>query len=174
MTRKPSTPSWPRRAPRLRSALLLPLLVVLGACTEDDAVTYEQFNDEGDEISIAVGADLLDAVSVELHSTTGQVIIGTATVDPGGGPVGTEHTILVEIDDDYEEMVDRVSVRAKSEDRGDDEFDLEGDSADEGLYKTTLVSQGEEGETREDTFVIRVWDIVDDTDGQSDTGDSAD
>lgn len=171
MTRKASTPSSPRPAPRLRSALLL--LVALGACTADDETTYEQFNADDDEISISVGVDLLDAVSVDLHSTTGEVVIGTASVDPGGGPVGTEHTILVEIADDYEEMVDRVSVRAKAEGRGDDEYDLQGDSADEGLYKKTLVSQGEEGETREDTFVIRVWDIVDDTDGQSDTGDTA-
>lgn len=170
MMRKASTPSSPR--PALRWAKVL-LLVVLGACTEDDEVTYEQFNADDDEITIAVGGELLDAVTVELHSTTGEVVIGSASVDPGGGPIGTEHTILVQIDDAYEDEVDRVSVRAKAEGRGDDEYDLQGDSADEGLYKRTLVSQGEEGETREDTFVIRVWDIVDDTDGQTDTSDTA-
>ena len=152
------------------------LLAVLLACTESDEVTYAQFNAETDQISIQVGSgDVLDATSVPLYSTTGTVEIGTATADPGGGPIGTEHTLTVEVYDDWENDVSRVSVRTDSGDRGEDEYDLEADSADEGLFQIVLVSVGDEGESREDTFTIRVWenDSADseDTTGSSDTGD---
>ena len=66
-------------------------------------------------------------------------------------------------------------MRTDSGDRGEDEYDLEADSADEGLFQIVLVSVGDEGESREDTFTIRVWenDSADseDTTGSSDTGD---
>lgn len=152
------------------------ILAVLLACTESDEVTYAQFNAETDQISIQVGSgEVLDATSVSLYSTTGTVEIGTATADPGGGPIGTEHTLTVEVYDDWENDVSRVSVRTDSGDRGEDEYDLEADSADEGLFQIVLVSVGDEGESREDTFTIRVWenDSADseDTTGSSDTGD---
>jgi hypothetical protein len=152
------------------------LLAVLLACTESDEVTYAQFNAETDQISIQVGSgEVLDATSVSLFSTTGTVEIGTATADPGGGPIGTEHTLTVEVYDDWENDVSRVSVRTDSGDRGEDEYDLEADSADEGLFQIVLVSVGDEGESREDTFTIRVWENgstdTEDTTGSSDTGD---
>jgi hypothetical protein len=152
------------------------LLAVLLACTESDEVTYAQFNAETDQISIQVGSgEVLDATSVSLYSTTGTVEIGTATADPGGGPIGTEHTLTVEVYDDWENDVSRVSVRTDSGDRGEDEYDLEADSADEGLFQIVLVSVGDEGESREDTFTIRVWENdstdTEDTTGSTDTGD---
>jgi hypothetical protein len=152
------------------------LLAVLLACTESDEVTYAQFNAETDQISIQVGSgEVLDATSVSLFSTTGTVEIGTATADPGGGPIGTEHTLTVEVYDDWENDVSRVSVRTDSGDRGEDEYDLEADSADEGLFQIVLVSVGDEGESREDTFTIRVWENdstdTEDTTGSTDTGD---
>jgi hypothetical protein len=152
------------------------LFAVLLACTESDEVTYAQFNAETDQISIQVGSgEVLDATSVSLFSTTGTVEIGTATADPGGGPIGTEHTLTVEVYDDWENDVSRVSVRTDSGDRGEDEYDLEADSADEGLFQIVLVSVGDEGESREDTFTIRVWENdstdTEDTTGSTDTGD---
>jgi hypothetical protein len=96
------------------------------------------------------------------------VVIGSATVSPGGGPIGTTHDLVVVIDDAYEDKVDRVSVRIDAGDRGEDEYDLDRDSADEGYYKLSMVSVGEEGEVREDRFTIKVWDEDGDADG--DTG----
>ena len=149
------------------------LLAVLLACTEGDEVTYAQFNADTDLLTIQVGTDeVLDPATISLYSTTGTVEIGTASADPGGGPIGTEHTLTVEIFDDWENDVSRVSVRTDSGDRGEDEYDLEADSADEGLYQIVLVSVGEEGESSEDTFTVRVWenDSTDTTDTTGDTG----
>lgn len=149
------------------------LLAVLLACASDEEVIYTQFNADTDLLTIQVGTtDVLDPSSISLYSTTGTVEIGTATADPGGGPIGTEHTLTVEVYDDWENDISRVSVRTDSGDRGEDEYDLEADSADEGLFQIVLVSVGDEGESREDTFTIRVWedDSTDSEDSSSDTG----
>ena len=154
MTGRPLTPSWPRPARRWPSRLLLAasfLPLLLGAtCSKDDEETYEQFNADNDALTISVGAaDLGEAETIDLHSTTGAVLIGT------------EHVITVEIFDAYQDMVDQVTVRTDSGERGEDEYELIGDSADEGYYKRTLVSVGAEDEVRTDTLTIRVWDLVD-------------
>ncbi|MDG1478308.1 MAG: hypothetical protein P8R54_01895 [Myxococcota bacterium] len=144
------------------------LIAVLLACTEGEENAYTRFNSESDQLTIQVGTEeLLEAVSVSLYSTTGTVEIGSASVDPGGGPIGTIHTLTVEVFDDWENEVSRVSVRTDSGDRGEDEYDLEADSADEGLYLRELSSVGDEGESREDTFSIYVWE---DDSTTSDTG----
>jgi len=59
--------------------------------------------------------------------------------------------------DDYQDQVDRVSVRTSSPGRGEDEYDLIQDSADEGYYKLTITSAGEPDETRDDTLTFRLW-----------------
>ena len=92
-------------------------------------------------------------------SSTGQVEVGLARVDPGGGPIGTNHDFVVEVYDEYQDVVDRASVRLKSPGRGEDEYDLEQDSADEGVYLVTLESEGAEGEQREDLLTFRLWTI---------------
>lgn len=134
--------------------------LLLSACSEEVEVSYVQFNATGESLTIQVGdASLLDSeASVELTSTTGSVVVGQATVTPAGGPVGTEHELTVEVFDDYENQVDRVSVRTDSGERGEDEYDLIGDSADEGFWKISLLSAGEADEVREDTFTIRLWE----------------
>lgn len=152
----------------------LPLLVVLLsgllACDKEEEATYSQFNGSDDTLTIQVGSsDALDAVSIELTSTTGEVVVGTASVDPGGGPVGTEHAIVVEVYDAYQHIVDRVSVRMDAGSRGEDEFELTQDSADEGVWKTTLVSAGEADEVREDTLTVRCWDLDGDDDAEAGT-----
>ena len=98
--------------------------------------------------------------------------MGYAWVDPSGGPIGTEHEIVVEVYDAYQDLVDRTSVRVSSPDRGDDEFDLDRDSADEGFYKIVLQTNGSDGELRTDTLTFRLWDSDQDTDavGTEDSG----
>ena len=156
---------------------LLPLVV---ACNGDDEITYQQFNSNNDLISVEVGVEeLLPPVTEDITSSTGEVVIGTVTIDPGGGPVGTNHSIVAIIDDDWETQVDRVSVLPYPldvEDAGTFEYDLEQDSADEGYYKTILESVGDAGEVRTDTFLVRVWQIesggTDGTDSTDGTGGS--
>lgn len=155
--------------------VLLPLLVL--ACKKDEEVTYSQFNGPEDALTLEVGtADLLPAVGIDLTSSTEVVLIGTATVDPGGGPIGTEHAVVVEIFDAWQHIVDRVSLRLQSPGRGEDEFEMEQDSADEGVWQLSLVSAGTEDETRTDTLTVRCWDIDGDEDGEatSDDGGSDD
>jgi len=133
------------------------LVLLLLAC-KDEEVTWTQYNATDDAVTVQVGAsELLPSVSTPLRSNTGAVEVGTGTVDPGGGPVGTLHTIRVELDEAYVDAVDRASVRTSSGDRGEDEYDLTADSAGEGLWVYTLESVGEEGEAREDVLTFRLW-----------------
>ena len=90
--------------------MLAPLaLLLLVGCTDDEEVTWVQFNATDNDLSVEVGvADELDPVSIDLTSSTGQVTVGTATVTPGGGPVGTEHSIEVQVKDAFEDAVGRV------------------------------------------------------------------
>lgn len=138
------------------TGLLLALLLM--ACKGDDEVEYTQFNVDDDEVVIRVGADeVLDPVSTVIRSTTGEVEIGSAVVSPGGGPIGTDHEVVIIVFDDYQDQVDRVSVRTLSPGRGEDEYDLIQDSADEGYYKLTITSAGEPDEKRDDTLTFRLW-----------------
>ena len=148
-------------------------LVAASGCNKKEEVNYTQFNADDDTLEIDVGAVKTEpARTILLYSTTREVTVGSAEVDPGGGPIGTEHEIVVIVEDAYENIVDRVSVRTESPERGEDEYDLEPDSADEGFYKTTLVSVGEPDEVRIDTLTFRLWDEDDDEDsGGVDTGD---
>ena len=148
-------------------ALLLLIPAFLG-CAKKKEVTYTQFNGSDDSMTIDVGVPTLEpANSIDLTSTTGQVIIGQATVDPGGGPIGTDHAIVVNVDDAYQQIVDRVSVRLKSPQRGVDEFEMQQDSADEGVWKLDIVSTGTADEVRTDTLTVRCWDRSADTGGAS-------
>jgi hypothetical protein len=143
--------------------LFVTLLSLLG-CDEETELVYSQFNATNDVIVISVGIDeILPDLTVDLHSSTGQIIVGTATVTPAGGPVGTSHVLTVIVDDEWEDQVTRVTVRTDSGERGEDEYDLVTDSADEGLHQIKLVSYGENDEVREDKFTIRLWEI----DGQN-------
>lgn len=132
----------------------------LAGCKEDPTVKYDQYNASGDSLTLEVGIeDVLDPIEVPLMSSTGQVEVGLARVDPGGGPIGTNHEIVIEVYDAYEDVVDRASVRLQAPGRGADEYDLEQDSADEGVYLVTLESVGSEGEVRDDTLTFRLWTI---------------
>ena len=130
------------------------------ACNKDEGIQYDQYNATDDTMALQVGTpDLLDSVEIPLMSSTGQVEVGLARVDPGGGPIGTNHDFIIEVYDEFQDVVDRASVRLQSPGRGQDEYDLEQDSADEGVYLVTLESEGSEGEQREDLLTFRLWTI---------------
>jgi len=134
------------------------LVLGLVACDTTASTSWVQYNADGDSVTVSVGvAELLPAVSTTLLSSTGEVEIGSAQVDPGGGPIGTTHTVLVTVAEAYSADVERVSVRLDSGDRGVDEFDLDADSTGTGIFKRELQTVGDEGETREDTVTFRLW-----------------
>ena len=148
--------------------------IVLGlllGCTEEDSVDYEQLNSVEDDLEIQVGLlDVTEPLTVDLYSNTGSSVVGTATLDPGGGPVGTLHTLTVVINEpELIDKVDEVRVLAAAQGRTNEEFFLVGDSADETLYVTELVSVGTEDEQRTDLLYPQVLDLVGDADGTSST-----
>jgi hypothetical protein len=147
------------------AVLLLATLLV--GCKDDEEVTWTQYNADGESIDVDVGAAKVEpARTAVLHSNTGSIEIGAASVDPGGGPLGTVHTVRVDVLPDYASGVGRVSVRTSSGERGEDEYDLVADSTGEGIWLFQLTSQGEGGEARTDTFTFRLWA----SDDQADTG----
>lgn len=149
------------RAPRSRLGLTGLLLVVpLAACEKDDEVTWVQFNADDNLLTVEVGAaEVLPAVSTPLTSNTDTVEIGTAECDPGGGPINTTtYTLRVEIASEYADDIGRVSVRTNSGDRGEDEYDLVGDTTGQGIWVYELVALGDEGESRSDTLTFRLWE----------------
>jgi hypothetical protein len=161
----------------LRRALLGPACLILAGgllgydCQQDVEPNWVQFNSSEDTITIEVGSEQeLEPVGCDLTSSVTGLVVGSAEVTPGGGPIGTEHTLLVIVGDDWENDVGRVTVRTDSGDRGTDEYELEPDPADEGYYGLTIVSVGEEGEQRSDTLTFRLWyDSEEETSGD-DTG----
>lgn len=138
--------------------LALAALVLLAGCDETAEENWARFNsDDQVEVAVTAGTSLGDPVSVDLTSTTGSVLLGTASVNPGSGPVGTDHTVTVQIDDEWEDTVGRASVQTDAGDRGVEEHELQRDSADHGLWIRDLTSVGTEGEERTDVFTIQLW-----------------
>lgn len=152
---------------RTRPVSFVVLAALVSGCDTTDEVTWTQYNAEDNAVTIEVGAaDVLPAVSSTLTSNTGSVELGTATVDPGGGPINTtEYGISVLIASDYSDDIGRVTVVTDSGSRGTDEYDLVKDTTGEGIWVASPALQaiGDEGETRSDTLTFRLW-----TDG--DTG----
>lgn len=148
--------------------------IVLGlllGCAEEDPVEYEQLNSVEDVLEIQVGLlDVTEPLTVDLYSNTGSSVVGTATLDPGGGPVGTLHTLTVVISEpELIDKIDDVRVLADAQGRTNEEFFLTADSADESLYVTELVSVGSEDEQRTDLLYLQVLDLVGDAEGTSST-----
>ena len=147
------------------------LLFALLACEQSEEVDYSQFNLTEDQIIVSIGGETTADADTILHSSTGIVEVGSATLSPGGGPIGTTHNLTVIVSDEYEDLVSRVSVKIDSGDRGEEEFELVSDSADEGLHMLDIVSVGDEGELRDDILYIRLWHN-DPNPTTADTGDS--
>lgn len=145
--------------------LTLATLLALFGCEEDAATTYSLFNCEDDYSFVSVGEDEIisgdacdGADQIEINSSSCEVSVGQATISPCGGPTGTEHEIVVRVNSTYSHQIAKVTVQLESGQRGDDEYKLTPDSADEGLYKITLISVGSEGEERDDLIRIQLWE----------------
>lgn len=148
--------------------MLAASLALFFGCAQDDETSYVQYNGDADAVQIDVGVptryvtdeegnEVAETVSTPLTSSTGAVEIGVGSVDPSAGPIGSLHRVVVEVYDDYAAEVDRVTVRTDSGARGQDEFDLERDSAGEGWWVFELESVGEEGEERTDTLTFVLY-----------------
>lgn len=138
-------------------------------CGEESDSDLDQFNATTDAFNVSIAPDAdLTPQEIELRSSTGQVVVGTALITPGGGPVGTEHQIVVEVADTWQGQVEEVIVSVDSGDRGIEEFTLKRDSADPGYHQIDIISVGEEGEVREDTFTVKLF--ANETQSTGDTG----
>ena len=164
--------------PSLRSAIFS--FALLG-CGEEEVTEYDLFNCEEDAAFIYVGLDeILDGdacadkggyevdgdgiARFKLRSSScdlpDDVNVGEVAVSPCGAPIGTEHQIVVTVYEIYKQDIAKVSVQLESPGRGTDEYKMDPDSADEGLYKLTLVSVGSEGEQRDDLLRIKLWQEI--------------
>jgi len=151
--------------------LLLP--AIFGIQCDDKEVELVRFNAD-DAFTVQITADEVgEAQTIDLTSSSGNIVVGTATLDPGSGPVNTDHELVVRVGDAFEREVWQVTLYVDSGERGGAEFELSQDSADEGYWWVDLRSVGEVGETRVDTFEVRLWTPgVDGADtGDDDTGD---
>jgi len=165
MTPQPSTLWLDRPVTHWLKPLGLIAFLALCGCKEDVATTYSLFNCEEDYTFVYVGeaevisGDACDgADQVEINSSSCEVSVGQATISPCGGPAGTEHEIVVKVNSVYSHKIAKVTAQLESGDRGDDEYKLTPDSADEGLYKITLISVGSDGEQRDDLIRIKLWE----------------
>lgn len=137
-----------------------------------DEIVWIPFNADDQTLVVEVlpvGSPVGDAVSLDLLSSLGRTDVGVAAVDPGSGPVGTSHQITVDVLDDFEAIVGRVTVVVDSEavsdldgdgepdSRGEGEYELRQDSADPGAWALTVQSLGADDETREDRFTVHLW-----------------
>jgi uncharacterized iron-regulated membrane protein len=140
------------------AALVVAGLAVVG-CQGEKEPELIQFNNKTDVLQIdVVDKDVFgDPEEIELLSNTSTVVVGVATVDPGSAPVGTDHQLIVQVDDTWQDVVTLVTVVAAADNRGKEEYELRQDSADHGVWVVTLTSIGDEGETRTDEMTIRLW-----------------
>ena len=127
-------------------------------CGEETEENFTQFNATTDTLIVSIAPDAVETpTEIELRSSTGQVIVGTALLTPGGGPVGTEHQLVVEVSDTWQGQVEEVVISVDSGDRGVEEFTLKRDSADPGYHQIDTISVGDEGEIREDIVTIQLF-----------------
>ncbi len=141
------------------------LLLSLSSCKKEEEIQYRLFNCEEDADYVMVGEDTIltgdeHCPPVDLYSSSclEDEKVGSAYVWPCQGPIGTEHDIVVEVDPPYPGKIAKATVRLQSDGRGEDEYRLTQDSANEGLYKLTLISVGSTGEKRQDVIQIKLWE----------------
>ena len=134
------------------------ILLSLCGC-EEAAEDPNQFNAQDESLEIIVGiSDIQEDVSRTLYSTTGLVEIATASITPGGGPVGTLHQIQVQIFEEYVEEVKEARIDIDCGERGTQQYTLTPDSAQPSLFVLDLESMGGEEEERTDAFTFSLWD----------------
>ena len=140
--------------------------VFLGlGCTSDSSTTWVQFDGDDDQLEVAIGPDVLSAVSVDIRSTTGAALVAAAAVDPGGGPVGTVHRVVVTVLGEFADEIGKVELLTDAGDRGAETIGLTQDSARSDLWVREVVSVGDDGELRADTFSFALYVAAGDSDG---------
>lgn len=139
---------------------LLSLFALVG-CDSDGDVTWRQFNGAEDEVEIEVAPGEASGVATfDLTSNTGVVVVGQATVTPATGPVGTQHTLVVVVDEEWGERIGRATINSVGE-RGEESYDLLQDTAEPGVFELVLTSLGEVDESRVDTWRLDLWEPID-------------
>ena len=140
-------------------------------CRSPDTEQDNLFNCEEDITLLYVGTDEVwtgetcDGVdTIPLRSSSCSLPddpngneIGQVSIDRCGGPVGTEHQIVIRVNNLYIDNINRASVRISSDDHDDQVCMMTQDSAHRGLYKLTLTSEGTGDEVRNDTLQFRLW-----------------
>ena len=140
-------------------------------CGDETEQDYTQFNATTDTLTVSIAPDAeATPAEIELRSSTGQVIIGTAVLTPGGGPTGTEHQLVVEVADTWQGQVEEVVISVDSGARGIEEFILKRDSADPGYHQIDIVSVGDDGEVRDDIVTIQLFANDSQSVEETDTG----
>jgi hypothetical protein len=143
------------------------LLLAFSGCNKEEETQYRLFNCEEDSALIDIGAEETltgdeQCESIPLQSSSclsdGEETVGEAYVWPCAAPIGTEHDIVIMVDPPYDNKIAKATVRLESDGRGEDEYRLTQDSANEGLYKLTLISVGSEGERRQDFVEFKLWE----------------
>lgn len=131
-------------------------------CGDGVSSEWQRFNHPNDLIEVVVSPDFdgVEAARADLTSSTGETIVGQVRISPGGGPVGTEHRVVVQVGATWERRVGRVDLRIESGARGTRTLPMERDSASAGTWVTDLRSYGQTGESRVDTFVVRLFELV--------------
>lgn len=147
--------------------ILLALSLGGGNCQKDDnsaEFDWVQFSSDDDHVEVPITRleTVSPAIVLDLTSSTGTVVIGTATIDPGSAMVGDTLRVTVDIDDDYMKQVDRLDLEIDSGERGVTTLDLLQDSADDSLWVLDLTAYGRDGESRTDDFrfVAYTWKKV--------------
>ncbi|MFT4627235.1 MAG: hypothetical protein ACI8PZ_005916 [Myxococcota bacterium] len=152
---------------RVLSAACLIVLACtsLSGCNKDEII-WDRVNGTDDTLMVIVTPEgvLGDAIAIDLTPVLNRSnTLGTATVDPGSGPVGTEHELTVELSEDVEELVQRVTVKVSAQGRGSEEWELRRDPAFIGTWGISVESLGAPDEgRREDSFNVRLWTPLDD------------
>ncbi|MCB9668047.1 MAG: hypothetical protein H6736_16690 [Alphaproteobacteria bacterium] len=145
----------------IRAVVLLLSFLALCACEKEGDVVWRQFNSDADSVLIEVEpGETSGLAEVTLMSNLGITAVGTATVDPARGPVGTEHELVVLVDEEFADRVERASVSSVGA-RGEESYDLVGDNARAGVFALVLTSLGEADESRIDTWRIDLWEAAD-------------
>jgi len=134
------------------------MLPFFGGCDDAEEANWVVFNASNDTIDVTVGAKKSGpATSVDVHSTSGSVVVGNFSVDPGSAPFGTEHLVTVNVGDAWSEIVGRVTVTVDAGDLGTEEYTLRQDSANHGYWWVEVVSVDDGAISRDDTFTATLW-----------------
>ena len=137
------------------------LCATLVACQKDEG-SWLPFNWDSDVLTLEVtsSGEPGEALTADLHSTTNTTIVGDVRIEPGSGPVGTEHTVIVTAFPEYEERVDKVEIEVSSELRGELVLPMVQDSAELYRFVLSITSYGVEGEARSDLLTFRMYEFI--------------